>query len=68
MASGEERLTRELLDRTVIRPEQLGDLDAQAGEVPAIPAPPRSKRRRPARAANTVFDDHGRPDAAGSAG
>ncbi|MEU3558636.1 AAA family ATPase [Kitasatospora sp. NPDC006786] len=57
MAGGEERLTRDLLDGTVIRPERLGDLDAHAGEVPSIPKPPR--RRRQARAANTVFDDQG---------
>ncbi|MEV7356880.1 hypothetical protein [Kitasatospora sp. NPDC091276] len=38
MARGRERLTTELLDGAVIRPEQLGDLDALAGEVPAIPA------------------------------
>ncbi|MFD4018493.1 AAA family ATPase [Streptomyces sindenensis] len=69
MAGGEERLTVDLLDGTVLRPEQLGDLNAQAGELPDIPSTPRPhRRRRPTRGANTVFEDRGLPDAAGEAG
>ncbi|MFJ8856315.1 hypothetical protein [Streptomyces sp. NPDC102437] len=62
MSSGEER-------RTVLHPEQLGDLDARAGELPDIPSAPRpARRRRPAHGANTVFDDRGLPTPRGEAG
>ena len=61
IATGEERLTTELLAGTAIRLGNLGDLDPGAGEVPEIPkdgTPPQQpkKKRRPR---NTVFDDHG---------
>jgi hypothetical protein len=60
IATGEERLTPDLLAGTVIGPGSLADLDPEAGEVPdipeATPAPQQKKRRRPR---NTVFDDHG---------
>jgi len=61
IATGEERLTPELLAGTAIRLGNLADLDPGAGEVPDIPqdaAPPQQpkKKRRPR---NTVFDDHG---------
>jgi hypothetical protein len=65
IATGEERLTPELLAGTAIRLGNLADLDP--GEVPDIPAdvappqPPRKKRRP----RNTVFDDHGTQPAAG---
>ena len=61
IATGEERLTRELLDGTPVRLGNLDDLDPDAGEVPDIPsgtAPPlRPKKER--RPRNTVFDDRG---------
>jgi hypothetical protein len=61
IATGEERLTRELLAGTVVGPGSLADLDPEAGEVPDIPedapAPQQQKKRR--RPRNTVFDDHG---------
>jgi hypothetical protein len=59
IATGEERLTSELLAGTVIGPGSLADLDPEAGEVPDIPqdvTSPPAKKRRPR---NTVFDDHG---------
>jgi len=64
IATGEERLTPELLASTAIRPGNLADLDPQAGEIPHIPQdvqpppqpPPDKNRKRPR---NTVFDDHG---------
>jgi hypothetical protein len=61
IATGEERLTRDLLAGTVIGRDSLVGLDPEAGEVPDIPdddihAPPRKNKRRPR---NTVFDDHG---------
>ena len=61
IATGEERLTPELLAGAAIRLGNLADLDPGAGEVPDIPedaAPPQQpkKKRRPR---NTVFDDHG---------
>ena len=61
IATGEERLTRDLLAGTVIGRDSLAGLDPEAGEVPDIPdddihAPPRKNKRRPR---NTVFDDHG---------
>ena len=64
IATGEERLTRELLAGTPIRLGNLNDLDPDAGEIPDIPendVPP-PKKRRPR---NTVFDDHGTRPAAG---
>jgi hypothetical protein len=65
IATGEERLTPELLAGTAIRLGSLAGLDP--GEVPDIPAdvaPPQQprKKRRPR---NTVFDDHGTQPAAG---
>jgi hypothetical protein len=61
IATGEERLTTELLASTAIRLGNLADLDPEAGEIPEIPRdvqpsqPPRKKKR----SRNTVFDDHG---------
>jgi len=67
VATGEERLTRELLAGTPIRLGNLAGLDHEAGEIPDIPAgdepPPRLKKKR--RPRNTVFDDHGTRTAAG---
>ena len=71
IATGEERLTPELLAGTAIRLGNLADLDPGAGEIPLIPqdagppAPPRKKPGKKPR--NTVFDDHGdhRPAAGG---
>ena len=66
IATGEERLTRELLAGTPIRLGNLADLDPDAGEIPDIPpAMPRPRsRRRKRRPRNTVFDDHGTRPAA----
>jgi hypothetical protein len=61
IATGEERLTTELLASTAIRLGNLADLDPEAGEIPEIPRdvqpsqPPRKKNKR---SRNTVFDDH----------
>ena len=66
IATGEERLTRELLAGAPIRLGNLSDLDPDAGEIPDIPAaapPPRPKKK--SRPRNTVFDDHGTRPAAG---
>ncbi|WP_405987350.1 hypothetical protein [Streptomyces sp. NBC_00872] len=63
ITSRKERLTSELLARTSIRLGNLADLDPEAGEVPEIPQnvqPPKKLRRR----RNTVFDDHGKQQAA----
>ncbi|MBT2408832.1 MULTISPECIES: AAA family ATPase [unclassified Streptomyces] len=63
ITSREERLTPELLARTSIRLGNLADLDPEAGEVPKIPQnvqPP----KKPRRGRNTVFDDHGKQQAA----
>jgi hypothetical protein len=69
IATGEERLTPELLAGTAIRLGNLADLDPGAGEVPDIPEdvpPPKSKKARSSgRPRNTVFDDHGTRPAAG---
>jgi hypothetical protein len=70
IATGEERLTPELLAGTPIRLGNLTDLDPDAGEIPVIPqdaeppAPQKKPRKKPR---NTVFDDHGddRPAAGG---
>ena len=64
IATGEERLTPELLAATPIRLPNLGDLDPDSGEIPDIPpdAGPPKKKRRPR---NTVFDDHGTRTASG---
>jgi hypothetical protein len=67
IATGEERLTRELLAGTPIRLGSLAGLDPEAGEIPDIPEdddpPPRPKKKR--RPRNAVFDDHGTRPAAG---
>jgi len=67
IATGEERLTPELLAGTAIRLGNLADLDPGAGEVPDIPAdvpPPQPKKKR-GKPRNTVFDDQGARPAAG---
>ena len=70
LATGEERLTPELLAGTAIRLGNLAGLDPDAGEVPDIPEdvlPPQQpkKTRKSSRPRNTVFDDHGARPAAG---
>jgi hypothetical protein len=71
IATGEERLTPELLAGTAIRLGNLADLDPEAGEIPPIPQdvePPVPPRKKPGKKPrNTVFDDHGddRPAAGG---
>lgn len=66
IATGEERLTRELLAGTPVRLGNLAGLDPDAGEIPEIPSddapPPQPKKKR--RPRNTVFDDHGTRPAA----
>lgn len=60
IATGEERLTRELLDEVPVRLPAAAGLDPDSGEIPGLPAnapPPRPKKKR--RPRNTVFDDHG---------
>src|SRR5262249_39658156 len=67
IATGEERLTPELLAGTAIRLGNLADLDPGPGEVPDIPAarpPPQPKKKR-GKPRNTVFDDQGARPAAG---
>jgi hypothetical protein len=60
MKTGEECLTRDLLDDIRISLDSLSDLDPEAGEIPRIPehVPPKepTKKRKPR---NTVFDDRG---------
>jgi len=71
IATGEERLTPELLAGTAIRLDNLADLDPGAGEIPLIPQdvePPVPQRKKSGKKPrNTVFDDHGddRPAAGG---
>jgi hypothetical protein len=70
IATGEERLTPELLAGTPVRLGNLADLDPEAGEIPPIPQdvqPPRPTRSKTGKKhRNTVFDDHGgRPAADG---
>jgi hypothetical protein len=62
IATGQERLTPELLAGTAIRLGNLADLDPGAGEVPDIPedaGPPQQPKKKKHRPRNTVFDDHG---------
>jgi hypothetical protein len=65
--TGTETITAEFLDTLAINPEDLPDLDADAGELPDIPAPPTPPSRKPRKRRNTVFDDRGTP-ASGTAG
>jgi AAA domain len=71
IATGEERLTPELLAGTAIHLGNLADLDHQAGEIPPIPRdvqPPKPPKKKSGtkKPRNTVFDDHGdRPAADG---
>ncbi|WP_030570422.1 hypothetical protein [Streptomyces aureocirculatus] len=68
IASGEERLSLELLRSTPIRLGNLDDLDAETGEVPDIPQnvppPAASAKKSATRPRNTVFDDRGERPAA----
>jgi hypothetical protein len=64
MATGEERLTPELLAGTPITLGDLADLDPEAGEVPEIPRDVPAPQKARKRARNTVFDDHGTRHAA----
>ncbi len=63
IATGEERLTAELLAGTAIRLGNLADLDPEAGEVPQIPQdvqpPPPARKNSGKKPRNTVFDDRG---------
>ena len=60
IASGEERLTIELLDRIELNLGNVPGRDPTAGEVPPVPPPPaKANRTGGKRPRNTVFDDHG---------
>jgi AAA domain len=63
IATGEERLTPELLAGTAVRLGNLADLDPEAGEIPPIPQdvqPPKPSRKTSRKKPrSTVFDDHG---------
>ena len=63
--TGTEKITVGLLDTLVLNPDDFPGLDPDAGEIPDIPPPPVSRKRRKPR--NTVFDDRGTP-ADGTAG
>jgi hypothetical protein len=65
ISTGEERLTADLLDGVDISLGNLSRRDPAAGEVPPVPARPRTRAKRKPR--NTVFDDRGVPGA-GAAG
>lgn len=62
--TGTETITAELLDALTLDPDDLADLDPDAGELPDIPAPPSPEPRK---RRNTAFDDRGTP-ADGTAG
>ncbi|MFE9804642.1 hypothetical protein ACFYP6_38515 [Streptomyces goshikiensis] len=57
ITSGAERLTETLLDDLPLTLAG-ASRDAEAGEIPAVPAAP-SRRPRAGRRRNTAFDDHG---------
>jgi hypothetical protein len=59
--TGTEMITAELLDTLTLSPDNLPDLDPDAGELPDIPAPPGPPSRKPRKRRNTVFDDRGTP-------
>jgi hypothetical protein len=59
IGTGEERLTADLLDGVDISLGNLSRRDPAAGEVPPVPARPRTRAKR--RPRNTVFDDRGVP-------
>jgi len=63
METGEECLTRELLEDIRINLDSLSDLDPEAGEIPRIPEhePPKEPAKKKRKPRNTVFDDHGTP-------
>ncbi len=65
--TGAETITAGLLDGLALNPDDLPELDADAGELPDIPAPPAPSSRKPRKRRNTVFDDRGTP-ADGTAG
>ena len=65
--TGAETITAGLLDGLALNPDDLPELDADAGELPDIPAPPAPSSRKPRKRRNTVFDDRGTP-AGGTAG
>jgi len=56
--TGTETITAGLLDTLTLSPDDLPDLDPDAGELPDIPPPP---ARKPRKGRNTVFDDRGTP-------
>ncbi|MEU6718368.1 AAA family ATPase [Nonomuraea sp. NPDC046802] len=58
--TGDEQITVDLLETVTLSPSDLPDLDADSGEIPAIPAArPYPATRKPSRPRNTVFDDRG---------
>ena len=59
--TGTETITAGLLDTLTLSPDDLPDLDPDAGEIPDIPAPPAPAPRRPRKRRNAVFDDRGTP-------
>ncbi|WP_431971554.1 AAA family ATPase [Nocardia sp. bgisy134] len=65
--TGQEHITTDLLDLLALSPDDLPDLDPDAGEIPDIPTAPVAPTRKKSKPRNTVFDDKGVP-ATGSAG
>jgi hypothetical protein len=55
-----EKITAGLLDTLVLNPDDFPGLDPRCGEIPDIPPPPASRKRREPR--NTVFDDRAETD------
>lgn len=68
ISTGAEKLTPDLLSRVTIHLGDLGDLDAETGEVPDIPTDTASPTPRAARkrGRNTVFDERGRRESTGA--
>ncbi len=66
--TAEERLTIQLLNDIELNLGNIPNRDRDAGEVPPVPPRPvRVSWTRRSRSRNTVFDDHGLPDAASDA-
>jgi hypothetical protein len=57
--TGDERITEDIVKELTISPGDLPDLDADAGELPDIPAAVPPAARKQPRARSTVFDDKG---------
>jgi hypothetical protein len=64
--TGEERLTKELLDEVDIDLSKIPNRDPDAGELPDVPAQPAKTKKTKKRGRNTVFDDRGVRSAATS--